>query len=475
MKVLHHPAQHQARAFRHKVRRLAPLTAALLLSSCFNQPEDLSRAAFGADPEPAVERSSVTTPTTVASNVVDQIGSTEKRVALIIGNSDYSPQIGQLTNPRNDATDMADALRRTGFKVKLLLNATRDEMQRAVLTFDQEMRESDVSLFYYAGHAIQVNGRNFLIPMEANLDIAGNRADTVADYVALETLDIENVLGRMGNAETDLSIVILDACRNNPFSQGARGVTRGLAQTSAPRGTFVAYATAPGKVAHDGDGQNSPYTAAIVKNLEVPGLKLEDVFKRVRQDVALQTNGDQIPWENSSVFGDFYFNPQIPEEEAEPEEPVTVEKTPPQNTPSPEAASVAALSRDDYAEVQELLTRIGFYDGPTEGMVDDKTRNAIIQWQALHGLDLNGEVTKAQIPFMRTDAVRAETRGDNRFERRLKRAKELNPPASREPKQEQAQPAEPTQPVSKPAEIEEPELQQQQDEWQRIIVPPPPA
>ena len=244
------------------LRLLTPIAATFLLAHCSSFTQVATRGASNAEGEPAIERSRVTAPTTIASELTPATGPLDDRVALVIGNSDYGPEIGRLTNPINDATDMAEALKRTGFQVKLLLNASREDMQRAVLEFDQSMRESDVGLFYYAGHAVQVNGRNFMIPMEARLDISSDRAEAVADYVALETLEIDNVLGRMGNAETDLSIVILDACRNNPFNQGTRGVSRGLAQTSAPRGTFVAYATAPGKIAHDGNGQNSPYNGS---------------------------------------------------------------------------------------------------------------------------------------------------------------------------------------------------------------------
>ncbi len=422
---------------------LTSLLAPLLLASCAEAPPaEPIRAAVSTDLEPSSERSSATS---LSSNVTDPYASLDRRVALVIGNSSYGPDIGNLTNPANDAADMAEALRRTGFEVKLVLNARREEMQRAVLAFDQDIRDSDVSLFYYAGHAVQVNGRNFLIPTEAKLDIVSSRSDAIAEYVALETLEIDNVLGRMGNAETELSIVILDACRNNPFNRGSRAISRGLAQTSAPRGTFVAYATAPGQIALDGTGKNSPYTAAIVKNLEVPGLKLEDVFKRVRQDVALQTNGQQIPWENSSIFGDFYFTKaKAP--------PATVAVSPSAPAPAAKPVSVATvLSREDYAEVQELLTRIGSYQGPITGALDEKTRDAIIRWQALHGLELDGRITKTEIPFLRTDAVRAETRGDPRFERRLGEKK----------------PARKKSPGPKPAPPKK--------NWDRIVVPPPPA
>lgn len=257
-----------------------------------------------------------------------------RRVALIIGNSDYRGSISRLANPANDARDIAAAMKKVGFDVDVHLDATRDEMNRAILDFKKRLHESDVGLFYYAGHAIQVNGRNFMIPVEATLEITDMRADTLADYVSLETVEIDDVLGRMAAAEPDLNIVILDACRDNPFAGRSRGLSRGLAQTLAPRGTFVAYATAPGQVAEDGGGNNSPYTSALVEAVNTPGLKLEDVFKQVRRDVALETDGRQTPWENSSIFGDFYFTPPKPT----PKEPPVTATLP---TPQPAAPAPA--------------------------------------------------------------------------------------------------------------------------------------
>ena len=161
----------------------------------------------------------------------------------------------------------------------------------------------------------------------------------------------------------------------------------------------------------------------------------------------------------------FYFNPPLPEEESEP---TVVAATPPAAAPLPAAQPARPLSRDDYAEVQELLTRIGFYDGPTTGEPDEKTRNAIMQWQTLHGLELNGEVTKAEIPFLRTDAVRAETKGDKRFERRFKKAKKAF--RAERPIKARAQ--------ENPRPEPEPRKEKQEAparDWNQIVVPPPPA
>jgi uncharacterized caspase-like protein len=195
-------------------------------------------------------------------------------------------------------------------------------MAKAVEDFGTALGQSDVALFFYAGHAAQVDWRNFIVPVAADLDARKTRPGALADQVAQESIDLAEVLAKMGNGKNRLNIVILDACRNNPFTTEALNLSRslsrstgkvpfkigvGLAQSFAPPRTFLAYSTAPGQVASDGNGHNSPYSGALIKALAEPGLKLEDVFKRVRTDVAAATANGQIPWDNSSVFDDFYF------------------------------------------------------------------------------------------------------------------------------------------------------------------------
>jgi uncharacterized caspase-like protein len=223
----------------------------------------------------------------------------ERRVALVIGNAAYGAGIGSLANPSKDAAAVAQALRAADFEVTLKLNVRRDEMLRAMADFGRSLRDGGVGLFYYAGHAVQMGGSNYLIPLGANVDNE--------DYVPIETVDLNDVLARMGGADNRLNIVILDACRNNPFRTQFRGVTRGLAPTLAPTGTYIAYAAAPGQVAFDGTARNSPYTSALVDELAQPGLRLEDVFKRVGARVVSETKGSQTPWTSSSITGDFYF------------------------------------------------------------------------------------------------------------------------------------------------------------------------
>jgi uncharacterized caspase-like protein len=245
----------------------------------------------------------------------------EKRVALVIGNGKYQ-NFQPLDNPANDASGVAAALRAAGFQVIVRLDATREDMRQALDQFDQALGSADVGLFYFAGHAAQVDWHNFMVPVSAHLEVSEAAASHLAGEVAQETVDLGDVLDRMGRAGKKLNIVILDACRDNPFTEKALELSRslsrstgatpiqvgvGLVQSFAPPRTFLAYATAPGQVASDGAGRDSPYSAALIDALAVPGLKLEDVFKRVRISVADATHATQIPWDNSSVFDDFYF------------------------------------------------------------------------------------------------------------------------------------------------------------------------
>lgn len=245
----------------------------------------------------------------------------EKRVALVLGNGNYR-NFEALDNPVNDANGVGAALREAGFEVILHVDASRDDMVAALQAFGRALQNADVGLFYYAGHAAQVDWRNFMLPVAAALD-ARKDVGSLEQQVAQESIDLDEVLRLMDGTSRRLNIVILDACRDNPFTAQARELSRslsrstgktpikvgtGLAQSFAPARTFLAYSTAPGQVASDGDGRNSPYSGALIKALAVPGLKLEDVFKQVRSSVAEATKQEQIPWDNSSVFDDFYFH-----------------------------------------------------------------------------------------------------------------------------------------------------------------------
>ena len=241
----------------------------------------------------------------------------ERRTALVIGNSAY--QKSPLVNPVNDAQAMAATLGSLGFTVAKLENASKSQMADAIRQFGESIKLGGVGLFYFAGHGVQVNGENFLIPVD----------DDIQDksHVATKGIEARLVLQAMNNAKNRLNVVILDACRNNPFAQSASralvptgntdGRARadsagGLAAMEALVGTLIAFATAPESVAADGSGKNGVYTENLLRNITEPGLRIEDVFKRTRFAVRQETGGRQVPWENTSLEGDFYFVASAP-------------------------------------------------------------------------------------------------------------------------------------------------------------------
>jgi uncharacterized caspase-like protein len=236
----------------------------------------------------------------------------ERRTALVIGNSAY--QKSPLVNPVNDAQAMAATLGSLGFTVTKIENASKGQMANAIRQFGDTIKLGGVGLFYFAGHGVQVNGENFLIPVDDDIQDKGQ--------VATKGLEAKLVLQAMSNAKNRLNVVILDACRNNPFAQSASralvptgntdGRARsdsagGLAPMEALVGTLIAFATAPESVAADGSGKNGVYTENLLRNITEPGLRIEDVFKRTRFGVRQETGGRQVPWENTSLEGDFYF------------------------------------------------------------------------------------------------------------------------------------------------------------------------
>ena len=231
----------------------------------------------------------------------------ETRVALVIANSGYTT--GPLANTRADGELMTRTLRGLGFEVTRVLDTDLKTLRRAILEFGRRLRAEDgVGLFYYAGHGVQVEGENYIVPVGA--DIKDEKE------VPLEGVAFSELLRAMERSKSRINIAIFDACRDNPFQSASRGLTRGLVGIDAPTGTIVAYATAPGHVAFDGDGgPNSPFTAALAAEMQGAGLPIEDVFKRTRRAVLAATGGRQTPWESSSLTGDFYFKPKttVPE------------------------------------------------------------------------------------------------------------------------------------------------------------------
>ncbi len=225
----------------------------------------------------------------------------DNRFALVIGNSDYL--IGPLKNPVNDAYGMALMLERLGFDVLVRLNVeTKDDMKKVIREFGEKLRQGGTGLFYFAGHGIQVKGFNYLIPVRAQI--------YSEEEVEYEGVDVGFVLAQMESAQNQMNIVILDACRNNPYARSYRSTNSGLASINAPTGSLIAYATAPGSTAMDGIGKNGLYTSVLLKQITQKGLKIEEVFKKVRAEVLAGSGGKQVPWESSSLIGDFYFIPQ---------------------------------------------------------------------------------------------------------------------------------------------------------------------
>ena len=238
-------------------------------------------------------------------------GDAETRLALVVGNESYDA-VSSLDNPVSDARLMAAALTAKGFEVTLLTNADQARLKGAIAQFGRDLRgrgEDATGLFYYAGHAVQSFGANYLLPVDVLL--------TDAADLGLVAVRADAVLRQMASARNAANLVILDACRNNPFVDVPDMNDNGLAEMKAPTGTFMAYSTGPGNVAVDGVGSNSPFTAALVTAMETPGLPVEQAFKRVRSAVLEATGGQQTPWDTSSLTVDFQFTPEV---KASPEE-----------------------------------------------------------------------------------------------------------------------------------------------------------
>ncbi len=224
----------------------------------------------------------------------------QKRIALVIGNGNYLT--GLLANPENDARAMKTALQNVGFEVMAYENLNQSQMKRAIDDFGMNLKNYHIGLFYYAGHGIQCNGYNYLVPVDAQISFERQ--------IEYDCVPADRILAIMQESGAQVNIMILDACRNNPFE---RSWTRsasgsGLAFMNAPKGTLIAYATSPGSIASDGSGENGLYTAAILEHIETPDITVLQMFQNIRNTVVQQSNNQQIPWESTSLTGDFYFN-----------------------------------------------------------------------------------------------------------------------------------------------------------------------
>jgi hypothetical protein len=268
--------------------------------------------------------------------------SAEKRVALVVGNSAYQ-NVTRLDNPRNDATLMAETLSGLGFTLvggRAQLDLDKAALDTDVQNFGQQIQGADVALFYYAGHGVQVNGSNYLVPVGAN---PTREAD-----VDFQMVDINLVLRQMQGSGTRLNLIILDACRNNPFSaRGLRSADGGLAQMRAPEGTLISYATQPGSVAQDGSDGHSPYTKALATTIKQAGLDIFQTFNQVGLAVKRQTGGSQQPWVSSSpIDGAFYFAAPASSPQVTAEPPQQLTNALPTQTPGPRQAEKPPVNPD---------------------------------------------------------------------------------------------------------------------------------
>ncbi|HUX95744.1 MAG TPA: caspase family protein [Bacteroidales bacterium] len=236
------------------------------------------------------------------SNAKEITAMNQTRIALVIGNSDYE-NAGMLANPLNDAEDMEEALKDLGFEVTLVKNAGMAKLKSVIEDFGLKLSNYDIGLFYYAGHGVQSKGYNYFIPVDAEL-----KSEAQVEFNCVRTV---RLLSLMEAATNSTNIIILDAFRNNPFerswSRSASG--GGLAFMDAPSGSLIAYASSPGRTASDGYGRNGLYTSALLQYIKEPGLSIEQMFKKVRETVSKKSGEAQVPWESTSLVGNFYFAP----------------------------------------------------------------------------------------------------------------------------------------------------------------------
>ena len=277
----------------------------------------------------------------------------ENRIALVIGNSNYT-SVTALPNPANDAKAMTNFLNSAGFQVVQAPDLTQSDMRRTIADFAKKVTEKGpdtVALVFYAGHGLQVDGENYLVPVDAQIERESD--------VPLQATRLADLMNVLSSVPSKSNIVILDACRNNPFSAINKTAGRGLAIVDAPNGSIVSYSTAPGTEALDGDGQNSPYTTALTKIGHEPGLQIEQLLKRVRLDVSNTTARQQFPWESSSLTVEFSFFPSGSAQQAA--APATKSQPATTTKARSEARSVEAWQKElkskNAREAYELVVR----------------------------------------------------------------------------------------------------------------------
>ena len=262
----------------------------LFFSACTSQ--NMNRSASGDDRMLSQKNGSGFTTLNQAA-----VRKTQSCIALVIGNNAYAN--APLRNPVNDARAMKDTLEGLGFTVDISTDANKREMLAAISRFGKKLQRAEIGFFFYAGHGIGVGNRNYIIPVDASVEIE--------EDVQLEAIDVSRVLSRMKNAGTSLNVVVLDACRNNPFNRSFRSSSTGLVKMDAPVGTLIAYATSPGSVAADGKGRNGLYTSCLLQALKKPNVELKEVFNSAGLMVIKKTGSSQVPWLSSTPMPPFFF------------------------------------------------------------------------------------------------------------------------------------------------------------------------
>jgi uncharacterized caspase-like protein len=332
----------------------------------------------------------------------------EKRVALVIGNSKYS-QATPLTNPANDANDLAAALKASGFEVILGLDLDKRGFDAKVRNFAELLDGSDVAVFFYAGHGLQVSGRNYLIPVDARL---GSERDLDFDAISLDLVLKQMELGRGDKT----NIVFLDACRDNPFrgnlarSMGTRSANlgQGLAQVETGVGTFISYSTQPGNVALDGAGRNSPFTAALAKHVRASDRNLTSTMIEVRKDVLAATGGKQVPWDHSALTGDFYFSQAA----AKANEGATARRTTVDDAAARKADAEHTQDIVALAQARERVRRLQEENKSDQQEIFDKQYETGRDGDADSRRSLSMEIGKIQLRMVRRSQQQAKLRDE---------------------------------------------------------------
>ncbi|MFP8893235.1 caspase family protein [Chryseobacterium sp. EZn1] len=222
-------------------------------------------------------------------------------MALVVGCSEYE-FAGHLENPLNDVKSVKESLESLGFDVMYIENPTLKKLKIGIDDFGTELEKYDVGLFYFAGHGVQVKGLNYLIPVDANL-----KNERTVEY---DCVRVDRILSHMESAKTSVNLIILDACRNNPFERnwGRELGQKGFAVMDAPKGSLIAYSTSPGKTASDGEGKNGLYTGELISEIKSVNVTITQLFQKVRKSVMEKSKDEQVPWESTSLTADFYFN-----------------------------------------------------------------------------------------------------------------------------------------------------------------------